>query len=915
MARKAHYVLSTHWDREWYQPFQDYRYRLVQLVDRVLDGWQREDLNGPFQTDGQAVILEDYLEVRPERRDQVRQLVKDGRFVVGPWYVLPDEFLVSGEAIIRNIQMGRELARELGGNPSDAGFMCDMFGHNSQIPQIFAGFGIRGGFLWRGVNLVDQHLFRWRGADGTELPCYRFGKIGYCSYAVQVRSANPHELRPDEAEIEQRLQAFLEEENQKTQVGPLLLFDGGDHMEWDPTSYAVLARHFEGAPGSRAENGRYQIVHSSLDAYLDSLVECANEIPVVLEGELREPGLYSGGEDDQWLIPGVTSSRVRIKQANAACQNLLTQWAEPINALAAVALGQDYPKGYLDVAWRWLIQNHPHDSICGCSIDSVHEDMFYRFHQCQQIGERITLESARKISASVQGEVGLHELRVSVFNPLARSFNGIADLALDLPFYWPSFHETMGYFEGLPAFRIYGPDGQEIPYQRTGQALNRTRFRTQDWVFPSGYQVNQVRVSLPLTIPAVGYTTLTLRPEEHGKPVRHPAQKGLATSERSMENETLAVIFEPNGTLSLVDKRTGQNYTRLLTFEDRADIGDGWNFGPAANDQAFYTTACRSSLALVTDGPYRATFRVRTVLDVPAAFDFGAMTRSDALHGLVIDSLVTLRAGADYVEVEATVHNDVLDHRLRVLFPSGTQAETCLMDTPFDVVERPVALREDNYLYREMEVEHRPQQSFTAVFEAGRGLAVISTGLMEAAVPDLPERPIAVTLFRATRKTVNTDGEPGGQVQGELKFSYRIVPLAGEPDRARLLDLAQALSGGLRPVYLEAQDVARYRGLAGAPASNGGLPPASGFLQVDGPAVLTSLRFAGDGLEARLFNPNTYPVDVVLDLSAWPENARRPAAAQPVNFESIPTGSSYTIENGRVAVPFGPKQIRTLRFA
>ena len=383
MTRKAHYVLSSHWDREWYQPFQDYRYRLVQLLDRVLERWQREELFGPFQTDGQAVVLEDYLEVRPERKEQIRQLVKEGRFVVGPWYVMPDEFLVSGESIIRNLMMGRKLARELGGQPSNAGLMCDTFGHNSQIPQIFAGFGIRGGFLWRGTNLIDQHLFRWRGADGTELPCYRFGKIGYCSYAVQVRAADPKLARPTAEQVEQRLQAFLEEENQKTQVGPLLLFDGGDHMEWDPHSYAVLARHF-GLNGHEAgqPNG-YAILHSSLDAYLDGLLPLANDIPVVLEGELREPGLYPLEEDTQWLIPGVTSSRVRIKQANALCENLLTQWAEPLNAFASTALGLPYPQGYLDVAWRWLIQNHPHDSICGCSIDAVHDDMVYRFRQCE----------------------------------------------------------------------------------------------------------------------------------------------------------------------------------------------------------------------------------------------------------------------------------------------------------------------------------------------------------------------------------------------------------------------------------------------------------------------------------------------------------------------------------------------------
>ncbi|MBE0699134.1 MAG: glycoside hydrolase family 38, partial [Anaerolineaceae bacterium] len=452
MNRKAHYVLSTHWDREWYQPFQDYRFCLVQMLDRVLEGWQREDLCGPFQTDGQAIVLEDYLEVRPERTGQIEQLVREGRFVVGPWYVLPDEFLVSGESIIRNLRLGRSVARRFGGIPSSAGFLCDMFGHNSQIPQIFAGFGIRGGFLWRGTNLVDEHLFLWRGADGTDLPSYRFGKIGYCSYAVQVRAAGTSDPRPTPTEVEARLQAFLAEEDEKTKVGPLLLFDGGDHMEWDPITYAVLSRHFN------QDNEQFQIEHSSLEAYLDGLLKESHRIEPVLTGELREPGLYEDAVDAQWLIPGVTSSRVKIKQANALCENLLCQWAEPLSAFACMALDLPYPQGYLEVAWRWLLQNHPHDSICGCSIDIVHEDMFYRFHQAEQIANRLKIESARRLAASVQGEVGENELRVVVFNPLSRPFSGTADLDLEIPLSWPKAHETMGNFEPEPSFHIYAAD-------------------------------------------------------------------------------------------------------------------------------------------------------------------------------------------------------------------------------------------------------------------------------------------------------------------------------------------------------------------------------------------------------------------------------------------------------------------------
>jgi len=232
-----------------------------------------------------------------------------------------------------------------------------------------------------------------------------------------------------------------------------------------------------------------------------------------------------------------------------------------------------------------------------------------------------------------------------------------------------------------------------VPYQRLSQAMNRTRFRVQETRFPHAYRTHDVRVVLPLAVPAVGYTTLTVRAGEAGLPTRYPSVPGLATSERSMANEHLSVTIEPNGTLTMTDRDTGQTYSRLLTFEDCADIGDGWYHGIALNDQVHTSTACRAEVALVHDGQYQTTFRVRVPMHLPAEFRFDTMTRSDALVEVTVDSRVTLRGGARHVEIETTVDNCASDHRLRVLFPSDAAADTYLADAAFDVVERPIPLR------------------------------------------------------------------------------------------------------------------------------------------------------------------------------------------------------------------------------
>lgn len=911
VSRRVHYVLSTHWDREWLQTFQVFRHRLVRLLDRVIGDISSGKLRGPFTTDGQSIVLEDYLEVRPERRPLVERLAREGKLRIGPWFVLPDEWLVSGEAIIRNLRLGRKIARQLGGTPSDAGFVCDLFGHISQLPQLFSGFGIKGALLWRGIEPRKSAHFIWEGADGTRIACYRFARVGYCDYSYEVRRCFKPDQPFDRARSRKDHLAYLAKEAKRSEIPPILAFDGGDHLEYDEDHYGVL---FSLKPGPSFP---YSVVHSTLDDYLDEVLAHRARIKDVVRGELRETARLPGIEDMQWLIPGVLSSRVWIKQANADCQNLLCHWAEPFGALAKQLAGAEDPAGFLDVAWHWLLMNHPHDSICGCSIDQVHEDMKYRFAQCRQIAERMASESLRAVAASAAGAIGPREMRVLVANPLTRPVDEPVELALQIPAEWQSFNEQFG-FEPKPGFRVYGEDGKEIAYQRLAQDMNRTKMRANLLVnlkYPQPYKTNDVTVALPLLIPPLGYTTITVREGEMARadavatasmlPTRHPETPGMATSERSMENELLAVTIEANGTLTLRDKRSGETFSRLLTFEDIADIGDGWYHGQAVNDQAFVSAGAGSDVALVHNGPLLARFRVRTRMCVPADFNFERMVRSERTVELSIDTLVTLRRGADRLEVRTTVANSARDHRLRVLLPTGAKAQTYLSDGAFDVLERPIALPPDNHLRRELDVETRPQQTWSAVFDGARGLALVSSGLLECSVRDLPERPLALTLLRSTRKTVMTDGEPGGQIQGDLCFRYWIIPLTRAPERTRLFEAGIQLGAGLRDVQLAAHDLEPYRGRPS-------LPPKASFLAVSGGVVATSVREVDGATEVRLFNPDVKAAAAALDFRGRPQ-AALPVAAQRVDFESRPLGEPVALTGGVLKIRVKPKEIVTLR--
>ena len=250
-------MLSTHWDREWRQSFQELRYDFVRLMDKVLVGFADGRLKGPFHIDGQSVILEDYLEVRPEQRGLINDLASKGMLTIGPWYALPDEFCVSGESLIRNLCMGRNIARSFGYEPSNVGFASDMFGHISQLPQIFTGFGISCAFIWRGLNDHKRNIL-WQGADGTEIPCYRCGPAGYSSYAYYVGRMYDYEGEIEPKQFFGALEAYLDGEAKTSDIETLLIFDGSDHFQWNEQAYGLLCERMQ------QNKSPYEIIHTQI---------------------------------------------------------------------------------------------------------------------------------------------------------------------------------------------------------------------------------------------------------------------------------------------------------------------------------------------------------------------------------------------------------------------------------------------------------------------------------------------------------------------------------------------------------------------------------------------------------------------------------------------------------------------------
>jgi mannosylglycerate hydrolase len=427
-------VPHTHWDREWYQTFQQFRARLVKTIDKLLDILDSDDQFSHFLLDGQTIILDDYLEIEPEQEERLKRYTRTGRILVGPWYVQPDEFLVSGESLIRNLQMGIERASDFGGLMC-VGYVPDCFGHIAQLPQLLQGCGIDSAVFWRGVGAeAHKSEFEWAAPDGTSvLVIHLADALGY---------SNARQLPLNVDEFVTRVELLAANILPKATTNTLLFMNGSDHLQAqrglpeviaeanrllahiDPERQLLLtrfsrgARHgygLESAPPAET-SPQYDSIHlqiGTLPQYIERVRQHNSQFET-LHGEMRS-SQYSH------LLPAVLSTRIWIKQQNAATEHLLERWVEPLAAWAAL-LGSSYPKGLIRTAWKYLLQNHPHDSICGCSIDQVHRENSTRFAQSQQIGESVLAQALQDIAAAIDTRAplpytGYDPVPIVVFNP------------------------------------------------------------------------------------------------------------------------------------------------------------------------------------------------------------------------------------------------------------------------------------------------------------------------------------------------------------------------------------------------------------------------------------------------------------------------------------------------------------------
>lgn len=898
-----HIVSHTHWDREWYMTFQQYRRRLVKMMDLLLEILDGNPEYKSFTLDGQYIMLEDYLEIRPEKRDIIKGCIKNGRLIPGPWYTQPNEFMVSGEAMIRNLTLGLRECEKVGGGMRVC-YLPDAFGHISQLPQLAKGFGINDIVAWRGIPKGAKTVFEWEGADGGV--CLMFYMYGGYSNAVEL-PVEEEDYTEDfyftpmgRSGLKNKIREIISSLENRTDSPHMLLMNGLDHAFPQENLPEIIEKINKKINKSEINA---QAIHTDLPDYIKAVRDYygANKINYQkFSGELRDPS------ESPVLSPS-QSTRADVKYINSRIEGLFEKWLEPFASFAFL-LGRPYPYSEIWKAWEYLLQNHSHDSLACSAVDAVYRQVLTRFEWAEELGgdivEDTLLDICRHISFGEKNTGG--NKTVAVFNPLGWKRTGIVNMTFFLPDSLGINYPELCDGEKRVPFIISKVSRQE--------AMLYNPSKGPSWCVPARkYEV----VFKAENVPALGYKAYTLA---EGRKPYYMTEKRLATGNNTIENEYILIKVNPNGVIDITDKISGKKYESMGAFEDEGDTGTGFFRVIPAGNEVISSLGCRAGISVSENTALRAAIKVKIVMNIPEYYDEPAQKRSDVLKPCEITNIITLNAGEKTVGIETRVKNLSKDHRLRVLFPTGIDTPYVFADQPFDVVRRKTALPDYNDYPEEKPSPTQPQLMFADVNDGTGGVMIANCGIYEYEVTDGSDKTIALTLLRCIERlegggfSINPDKKiPGGQCIGEYNFKYAVILHEGGWENA--YKSAYDFRFPMKSVFgrpLEEESLASYK--SGITSE---LPAETSFTEISpesGDILVSAIKKheINNSVIARLFNPTDKQKQAKIRINL-PEKIFK---AHYVNLEEKRTGEPRieTDPEGWISVDMRPKEIKTLEF-
>lgn len=779
MKTTVHIISHSHWDREWYQSFESHRMKLIELVDNILDKAENDPEFGGFFLDGQVIAIDDYLEIRPEKRAQVEKCIREGKVQTGPWYILQDEFLTSGEACVRNLQVGMQEAEQYGA-VGNVGYFPDAFGNAGQMPQVLKQAGMDAVVFGRGVKPIGPNNevtggqyestyseMMWASPDGTKLPGILFANW----------YNNGVEIPVDEAEAKVYWDKKLADARKFAATHQLLMMNGCDHQ---PLQKNIT----EAIRVARKLYPDVEFIHSDFKKYVEAMEKEISENFSTVKGELT-----SQETDGRWTLANTASSWIGLKQDNRAGETALERKAEPAAAMADV-MGKAYPEDQMIYSWKKLMQNHPHDSICGCSVDEVNEEMKTRFAKSRQVADAIYDESVEYLANKVNTAAlpgGGEKIPFVVWNTSGEMKSQVVEKELHLfrdynLFVWDGY-EAAEKVE-LPAMGLRDADGNVVP-AKIADAGVAFGYDLPDDRFRQPYMAKKVLVTFEAEVPALGYRTYYLETAEQAQDV-----DVVSADENVLENDAVKVVVNADGSYNLLDKKTGRMYENLGFYEDTGDMGNEYIYIQDSGKQVVSTKGMKAEISCVERNAFRTVVEICHKMMVPSGMGEELLrqremcidpytrvaNRSSELVEMDVKTVLTLEKSAKGLRVATTICNQAKDHRVRVILPTGLDTSMHMADSAFEVVRR--NNRHNDTWTNPCGCER--QQCFVAMEDAKGGLLVANRGLYEYEILEDQGNAVAVTLLRCVAEMGDWGYFPTPKAQqiGTFCLEFEVVPFA-----------------------------------------------------------------------------------------------------------------------------------------
>ncbi|MCL2837998.1 MAG: glycosyl hydrolase-related protein [Oscillospiraceae bacterium] len=801
--KKVHVLSNSHLDREHRHSFQETRLMLVEMMDDVIEIMENDPEYKFFTLDGQTIAIDDYLEVKPNMKERVAKLIKDGRLLIGPWYSLVDCYSVNPESIVRNLLIGHKVCREYG-EPMKVGYSIFSFGQMAQLPQIYGGFGIDNIMFYKGssAKVFEESEFFWIAPDGSKALATRLGKVnkrwnffwdfnipvllggdadlpgweakftdddGLCHLNDekynQTKSTLLHpDIRIREEMIKPSVERLLNNLKDSVSDNVFVGFDGTD----------FIAPYKEIPEALRLANdmlkGEVELVSSTPGAYFDDL---RKDIDL---GKLKE---YTG--EMRFGPVGhvhceTMGTNTELKLADFFAENTLINYAEPLSVIAN-AYGAKYPHEILELAWKYLFRAHAHDSIHGSGDPMIKPDNLYTLAQVQEIADAIVKRAVEGIASRIDySAYDNDDIALTVFNTTPYERSDVMQITLDLP---AGEKVTDTWIEDL--------DGNRVEIYKIGEEdfnlpMVHARYRPKS-VYSKRYTFNVYAEN----IPAMGFKSYKIKRTKstayyaEAFPTGFTPYKPIGICGNVLDNGLVKVTILPNGTVDVYDYETKQSYSELNAFRDVGSCGDFWIHREPMINTIISSKAANAQIELVSNSGLMATYRVTLTLDIPEGLDGKVRSKHKIPTEIVTE--ITVKKDSKRIDFKTRLTNQSKDHMFVVDFPTGINAKTADWEAPFEIRKRDVDAWSDVNGKKSDELERQAMQNFLNVTGDKSAFAVFTKGIKEVGTKDEYGTVVTLTLFRSATSTfpihndlfISFDDEPSQALDSTMEFEYAVL--------------------------------------------------------------------------------------------------------------------------------------------